>query len=217
MSEWIEGQFFPSVDSYIFYLFSFIQVFDEMETPLDTYTIILPEVKYQDMLLLTKFMYGGEVTVPLKQLGTLQDLIQLLQLEPGHGNSGKFLVENVHEKIPVPGGTKVTIVGPPSGSSKSPSMDAEMGCMSSHVSELNREKILLRCAKLNSQLNVFYSSKISPSYAGCRKEKNSCFLTRRKNSFLFPYACSQEEECLMKFKFELSSIFVTFPAFYPDV
>jgi hypothetical protein len=102
-----------------------------METQLDVYTIILPEVKYQDMLLLTKFMYGGEVTVPLKQLGTLQDLIQLLQLEPGHGNSGKFLVENVHDKsITVPGGTKVTVVGPPSGpSSKSPSADAELGCL----------------------------------------------------------------------------------------
>src|SRR5581483_8548997 len=95
-------------------LFNFIfQVFDEMETPQDTYTIILPEVKYQDMLLLTKFMYGGEVTVPLKQLGTLQDLIQLLQLEPGHGN-GKFLIENIHDKsITIPG-TKVTVVGPPS-------------------------------------------------------------------------------------------------------
>lgn len=108
-----------------------------METPLDVYTIILPDVKYQDMLLLTKFMYGGEVTVPLKQLGTLQDLIQLLGLEPGHGN-GKFLIENIHDKsITVPGGTKVTVVGPPSGpssrlGSKSPSGEGvDMGV---HVS-----------------------------------------------------------------------------------
>ncbi|OXA46622.1 Transcription factor Ken 1 [Folsomia candida] len=35
-----------------------------MEIPLDVYTIILP-----DMLVLAEFMYGGEVTVPLQQLG----------------------------------------------------------------------------------------------------------------------------------------------------
>ncbi|CAG7836446.1 unnamed protein product [Allacma fusca] len=89
-------------------------IFEDVTTS-DTYTILIPEVKYNDMLLLVRFIYGGEVTVPLKQLGTLQDLIQLLQLDPGHVN-GKFVIENIQEKgISLSGGaTAVTVVGAPS-------------------------------------------------------------------------------------------------------
>jgi len=73
-------------------------------TPTDQYTLLVPDIKYSDMLLLVKFMYGGEVTVPLKQLGDLQDLIQLLQLDPGgipsasgSSSGGKFVIENIQD------------------------------------------------------------------------------------------------------------------------
>jgi len=82
----------------------------------DTYTVILPDVKYTDMLLLVQFIYGGEVKGSLKQLSTLQDLIQLLQLDPGHLN-GKFVIENIDSKSFSLSGTgvttSVTVVGPP--------------------------------------------------------------------------------------------------------
>jgi len=83
----------------------------------DQHTIVIPDIKYDDMLLLVRFMYGGEVTVPLKQLGDLQDLIQLLQLDPGHVN-GKFVIENTHDKsitanIPA----TITVVSPPTAQS----------------------------------------------------------------------------------------------------
>ena len=116
----------------------------------DTYTILIPEVKYNDMLLLIRFIYGGEVTVPLKQLGTLQDLIQLLQLDPGHVN-GKFVIENIQEKgISLSGGaTAVTVVGAPSPGSSSlhqgssgvptipavpPTLEPDIGPLPMHVS-----------------------------------------------------------------------------------
>ena len=84
----------------------------------DLYTIMMPDIKYNDMLLLVRFIYGGEVTVPLKQLGDLQDLIQLLQLDPGHVN-GKFVIENIQDKSILPGtsiSATITVVSPPSTS-----------------------------------------------------------------------------------------------------
>jgi hypothetical protein len=91
-----------------------LQVFEESGG--DQHTLVIPDIKYADMLLLVRFMYGGEVTVPLKQLGDLQDLIQLLQLDPGHVN-GKFVIENTHDKtitanIPA----TITVVSPPNES-----------------------------------------------------------------------------------------------------
>jgi hypothetical protein len=109
------------------------------------------------------------VTVPLKQLGTLQDLIQLFQLDPGHAN-GKFVIENIQDKsITVPGGTKVTVVGPPSGPStvvavpiqvpvvpmmvpKSPMSDSDTGSMPNHVSLLNSSDARCPCVCVTRQL-----------------------------------------------------------------
>jgi len=111
-------------------------IFEDVDLhPTDRYyTILLPDVKYTDMVLLIKFIYGGEVTVPLKQLGTLQDLIQLLQLDPGHANNGKFMIENINDKSIAFGGAGVTmtVVGPPppSTSCSSASSQPNAPCIS---------------------------------------------------------------------------------------
>lgn len=103
------------------------------------------------MLLLIRFMYGGEVTVPLKQLGDLQDLIQLLQLDPGHVN-GKFVIENTHDKtitanIPA----TITVVSPPTESTVSTgtcsSIPRRFHRKSVHSSELIRNDISFQVAE----------------------------------------------------------------------
>lgn len=98
------------------------QVFEDVFPNSDLHhTILMPDVKYNDMLLLVRFIYGGEVTVPLKQLGTLQELIQVLQLDPGHA-SGKFVFENIDKSGIVFGGspstsTTATVVSSPTAQS----------------------------------------------------------------------------------------------------